>query len=145
MFDLQFKPTASAVQSKSKPPATDTSMLARNVARGMTVVEMPGGIVRFVNVAARLLKHNLEDKRAPKTEEHLPVVCVRSRDQPECVLVFDEIEILGPSSISYTPTDPLPNTNGRGIAYMETSAPLRGYLRAGQKSPQMEHWLPTTP
>lgn len=118
------------------------AVLVRNTLKGMTVIEMAGGIERYINVAARLLKHNLEGDRAQKIEEHLPVVCVRNASNTENVLVFDEVEVLGPTHIGYTPNDPLPGTNGRGIAYIVTRSPVRGYLRPGELAPKMEHWLP---
>jgi len=107
-----------------------TEFLRERLRRGMTIIVLPAGVPRYVNVAARLIQHNLDPSR-PKplpADQHVPVMCVRTAANPQAVRVYREIEILGPCEMAYTPINPLPNTKGRGIAFLKTEAAIRCYL-----------------
>lgn len=87
---------------------------------------------RIVHVLGPVLAKNL--KRPHDYESHDPVVAVRSLADPRVALVGRHVEILGPCKISYTPADPVPGTQGRAIAVMETEAELIVHMdRRGSK------------
>ena len=74
--------------------------------------------LRYINVHAKTLQENRE------TGKKEPMTTVRSASNPHEEKRFHHVEILGPSAISYTPDNPLPNTDGRAICYVHTEAPL---------------------
>lgn len=90
-----------------------------------------GGVRRIVHVVAKVLKENIENG----TDK--PVIGIRRVDNPDKVRMVDGVQILGPSILKYTPDNPVPGTDGRGICVLRTSAPLvikyREEVLVGQK------------
>lgn len=129
-------------KAEAEWPETATSLRYRHL--GFKEIILPAGPLRYVNVAARLLKLNLEEPRLHRWSDHLPVVTVRKATHPEAgaAEVYDGVEILGSCEIPYTPEDPLPSTGGRGIAYMRTTAAIRCWLRPSSKIAPTEASLP---
>jgi hypothetical protein len=119
-----------------KPRLPDTLTAQRNLARGFHYTEFPAGKLRLVNVASRLLLRNLGGE-----QERLPVMCVRDADNADTAYAFEEVELLGPCEVLYTPDAPLPGTNGRGIAYMHTTAAIRGWCDPRYSVPPIENTL----
>lgn len=86
------------------------------------VRRLRGGKKRIVHVIAKTLAKNMD------TGLHQPLIGVRSARNPDQVRVYRHAEILGPSKLMHTPNAPLPGTDGRGICYLVTRAPIRVYL-----------------
>lgn len=74
--------------------------------------------LRYINVHAKTLQENRENGKKE------PMIAVRSANNPKEERRFHHVEILGDSQISFTPDNPLPNTDGRAICYVHTEAPL---------------------
>jgi hypothetical protein len=65
----------------------------------------------------------------------MPVMALRlSTDNYEQMMLFDKIECLGQSSLDPLFENPLPGTNGRGVAIMFTKGRVRCHFR-GRKVP----------
>lgn len=65
----------------------------------------------------------------------MPVMALRMQsDNYEKMMLFDRIECLGKSSLDPLFDQPLPGTNGRGVAIMFTDARVRCWFR-GRKIP----------
>ena len=65
----------------------------------------------------------------------MPVMALRLQsDNYEQMMLFDQIECLGRSSLDPLFDNPLPGTNGRGVAIMFTESRLRCWFR-GRKIP----------
>ncbi len=88
--------------------------------RGCNSHVLVGGKVRIVHVLAPVL-----GQRLASGTHNAQIVAVRLASDPEKVTAYRHVEILGPSELVDTPDSPLPGTNGRGICYLVTSAPLR--------------------
>lgn len=83
-----------------------------------STIFLEGGVLRYINVHAPTLQENrANDKKHP-------MITVRTQDNADEYENFHHVEILGPSILSYTPDDPLPDTNGRAICYVHTKAAL---------------------
>lgn len=95
--------------------------------RGCRSHVLVGGVARIVHVLAPVLGQRLA------TGDHVAeMIAVRLVDDPEKVTTYRHVEILGPSELLDTPDHPLPGTNGRGICYLVTKAPLRVYSDSHQ-------------
>jgi len=79
---------------------------------------------RFViHVAAPVLIRNRQEGRRD------PVIAVRSAETnwAEDVIFCRRVEWNGPSRMVHRPPTPIPGTNGRGVAFVETDSPLTLY------------------
>jgi hypothetical protein len=85
---------------------------------------LKGGVPRIVHVVAKVLRQNMD------TGSDKPMIGVRRSVNPEEVTLYRHVEMLGPSVLFHTPDDPLPDTDGRGICYIQTTAALRVYVDA---------------
>ena len=79
----------------------------------------PRGAEKVVYVYAKHLVENLE------TGSQHRVICVTTDENTRREL-FDDVIIDGPSRITYRPDAPLPNTDGRGVAVLRTTARVYG-------------------
>ena len=86
---------------------------------------LQGGKERIVHVIAKVL-----GQRIAAGDHSVPMIGVRPAARPEKLSVYRHVEILGESRLLDTPDNPLPGTEGRGICYLVTSAPLRVYFDA---------------
>jgi len=82
-------------------------------------VYLYGGTRRAIHVFTPALQHRLTTKNCL-----LPVMAVREAPLYNMLRLFQRVEILGPSSLDPLFHDPLPGTNGRGVAILFTEAPL---------------------
>jgi hypothetical protein len=88
--------------------------------RNVRIETLDAGPLRIVNVI-------FTDK-----EKKVAMVGVRRADNPEEVLIARHAEILGACCVYYTPNDPVPGTNGRGICVMRTTAAICVYIPTGE-------------
>lgn len=79
---------------------------------------------RVIHVAAPVLSNNR------KTGANDPVIAVRNveTDWASDVIFCRRVEWNGPSRLCHRPTTPIPGTNGRGVAFVETDAVLTLYV-----------------
>lgn len=81
---------------------------------------------RIVHVVAKILQESMQ------TGVQYELMGVRDFERREDLIIARHVQILGPSDLWHTPTEPLPGTNGRGIAYLVTEAPLKLYFDVEQ-------------
>jgi len=64
----------------------------------------------------------------------LPVMALRSSlDNYQSMVLFHKIDVLGPSSLEPLFDEPLPGTNGRGVAIMFTESPMQVWYPEKQR------------
>jgi hypothetical protein len=93
--------------------------------KGCRSYVLASGKERIVHVIAKVL-----GQRMASGDHSAPMIGVRPMAKPEKVSVYRHVEILGKSKLLDTPEHPLPGTDGRGICYLVTKAPIRVYADA---------------
>lgn len=68
--------------------------------------------------------HGPSMQRNHATGANHPVVCIRPADDLELAVIVREAFIVGPSSFVHRPGQPLPNTDGRAVSWVETDSPV---------------------
>lgn len=56
--------------------------------------------------------------------DNRPVVCLRPDDDPELAIIVREVAMVGPVTFVHRPGDPLPNTAGKAVAWVEAWEPI---------------------
>lgn len=82
---------------------------------------------RVIHVAAPVLMRNRAEGRND------PVIAVRNvaTDWATDVVYARKVEWNGPTLMCHRPTTPIPGTNGRGVAFIETDAPITVFTDDG--------------
>lgn len=87
------------------------------------------------NVAFHVFTPALMYRQDPSNQIEMPVMALRLQsDNYEKMMLFDRIECLGKSNLEPLFDNPLPGTNGRGVAIMFTESRLRCWFK-GRKIP----------
>lgn len=94
------------------------------------------GVVRAFHVFTPALMHRMKNPNVT-----LPVMALRSSIQNfEAMMMYQQIEALGPSVMREMFDKPLPGTGGRGLAIMFTEFPIRvWYSEHFQSKPIATH------
>ncbi len=83
---------------------------------------LKAGVERIVHVLSPVLR-----ERMASGEHGPPMIGIRPARRREELRVYRHAEILGSATLMDTPDDPLPDTNGRGICYLVTTAAIKVY------------------
>lgn len=90
--------------------------------QGLKTRILPAGPKRIINVLAAKLAENLSNGSRE------PMIAIRSSSNRKRVTMAHHIEIInGHVTLCEQYEKPLPETNGRGICYLETDAAIRIY------------------
>lgn len=93
------------------------------------IIEAVPGVRRAVHVMTPVLLERIKDKK-----NNRPAMALRSSlHNYSKVKLYERIEFMGPSSLDPLFDNPLPGTDGRGVAIMFTDFPLRVWYYEDQK------------
>lgn len=113
------------------PTATATRRPARrNTRKALNHAILPGGVKRAIHVFTPSLQDRL------KNGGDQPVMAVRSGlHNYEKMRLYRKVDILGPSEMVELFDNPLPGTNGRGVAILFTDHALRVWFEGDRQPP----------
>jgi hypothetical protein len=92
---------------------------------GRGCVTLRSGTRRFLNVTAAMVRQSIADLG------RTPVWTVREAEHEFHPSTAREVEIFGTVEGVHVPADPLPCTEGRGVAFLVTEGAIRCYLDPG--------------
>lgn len=92
---------------------------------GRGCVTLPAGTRRYLNVTSAMIRQSLAD------QGRTSVWTVRDAGDELYPRTAREVELFGTVEGIHAPTDPLPCTENRGIAFLATEGVIRCYLDPG--------------
>jgi len=105
------------------PTSADPAPDVPKFESGLPVRIMPEGVLRFVSVAAYVIKDNVSCNNRQKA----PVFIVREAAKLNEPMFYEHVEILGPSQLAVDYENALPE--GRfNVAYLRTMSALRVHV-----------------